>query len=48
MGYIYRINNINGKTYIGCSENYKRRWKEHIATLERNGEKKHSKHSIVS
>jgi group I intron endonuclease len=38
MGYIYRIiNNVNGKTYIGCSENYKRRWKEHIATLERYG-----------
>jgi group I intron endonuclease len=38
MGYIYRIiNNINGKTYIGCSENYEKRWKDHIATLNRDG-----------
>jgi group I intron endonuclease len=38
MGYIYRIiNTITKKWYIGCTKNYKKRWSDHIATLERAG-----------
>lgn len=38
MGYIYKITNrVNGKTYIGCSIDYKKRWQQHIALINKAG-----------
>lgn len=37
MAYIYQIRNkINGKVYIGSTNNYKRRWSQHKGDLKRN------------
>jgi group I intron endonuclease len=37
MAYIYKINNdINNKFYVGSSNNYTRRWDQHIYELNRN------------